>query len=65
MFIKNPLFILIAMCTMMLAACDDGSKDDNVEHAVDVTTEAVEDAADATMEAGEDAADAVKEATEQ
>jgi len=62
MFIKKPLFILITMCTMMLAACDDSK--DTVEHAVDVTSEAVEDAADATMKAGEDAADTVKEATE-
>ena len=74
MFIKKPLFILIAMCTMMLAACDDSKNTvenaadttkDTVEHAVDVTTEAVGDAADATVEAGEDAVDAVKEAAEQ
>jgi len=51
MFIKKPLFILIAMCTMILAACDDSGN-------------TVENATDTTMEAVKDAADAVKEATE-
>ena len=58
MFIKKPLFVLIALGVVMLAACED-SKD-----AADATMEAVEDAADATMEAAEDAADATKEAIE-
>ena len=58
MFLKKPLFVLIALGALMLAACED-SKD-----AADATMEAVEDAADATMEAAEDAADATKEAIE-
>ena len=59
MFIKKPLFILIAMCAMMLAACDDSKN--TVENATDTTKDTVEHAVDATKEAGEDA---VKEATE-
>ena len=62
MFIKKPLFILIAMCTMMLAACDDSKN--AVEDATDATNDAVEDTVEVTTEAGNDAADAVKEATE-
>lgn len=50
MFIKKPLFILIAMCAIMLAACDDSKN-------------AVENAADATKQVVGDAADAVKETT--
>jgi uncharacterized lipoprotein YajG len=62
MFIKKLLFILIAMCTMMLAACDDSKN--TVENATDTTKDAVEDTVDVTTEAGNDAADAVNEATE-
>ena len=62
MLIKKPLFILIAMCAMMLAACDDSKN--AIENTADTTKDTVEQAVDATKEAGEDAADAVKEATE-
>ena len=68
MFIKKPLFVLITMGAIMLAACDDSKE--LAKDAADTTQDAVDeyggagDAVEATEEAAENAADAVKETIE-